>query len=159
MAEHGGVTIPFSAVALAVAIVSYFTGRLAGYSKDVVEERSKWREKIRDCARASVFIRTPKVGELKSEFLSPSEIEAELITRLNPLDNEDIDIIKCFKTLLNAKDEDIEREFLTRVALLLKHDWERAKWEARVFKNPLGPPQRMKFKHYKDRAAHLGGLL
>lgn len=159
MAEGGDITVTLGLAAIIAAVVSYFTARIAGYSKDVIEERSKWREKIRYCARSSVFIRLPNDQVPQHGLMTSGEIEAELITRLNPEDREDIKIIKCFRRLAEDKVKTLEREFLIRIALLLKHDWERAKWEARVFRNPLGPPQRMKFEHYKDRRAKLESLL
>ncbi|MNQ97107.1 hypothetical protein D3C85_1127380 [compost metagenome] len=51
---------------------------------------------------------------------------------LNPLDPEDIAILKCIEGLSECTEPEKRLpEFSKRVAYLLKHDWERAKREAK----------------------------
>lgn len=86
--------------------------------ENILQERTKWRERVR---------------ELVSQIASkPNKKDiAELEIRLNPLDENDRKIIENAKSLLNTK---VKKEiFLEQVARLLKHDWERAKNETKLF--------------------------
>lgn len=120
------VVVISAAVSIAVA---YMTARAATYSKDVISERQKWRERIRGMSvEAAQLIREKRTGDRKFQ-----EILSEFRLSLNPDDPEDIAIIKSLKkssiqpSLLEAD------KFLAHVARLLKHDWERAKAESRLF--------------------------
>lgn len=91
--------------------------------ENVTKERKEWRDRIRVLVveTASAF-HDKKADQLK-------QIEAELIVRLNPGDQEDVEALECFKKLrINWKDSDLE-EFSDRISFLLKHDWERVKRE------------------------------
>lgn len=57
-------------------------------------------------------------------------LRARLATSINPKDDEhDAKILSHFDDLFSGKGKDIEL-FSRRLALLLKHDWERVKWES-----------------------------
>jgi len=60
--------------------------------------------------------------------LEEHHLEFSLI--LNPFDKEDRAIVALIHQLKSNADESHLTEFADRIALLLKHDWERAKWEA-----------------------------
>jgi len=94
--------------------------------ENITKERKNWREKIREQAlevqRAVTNKDDTKLAELRLTF--------SLI--LNPDDKEDRAIISLIGRLASTKspDEKVFVEFSDRLALLLKHDWERAKMEA-----------------------------
>ena len=112
--------------------------------ENVTQERTKWREKIRRIAL-----------EVHKAFASSEKdvlelFHTELATSLNPEDDEDRDILKCLKQLIDSGSGDKIGEFKHRVALLLKHDWERAKWESeRAWWRTGKEPKRTKFNESK----------
>ncbi len=118
--------------ALVAVVVAYLTARASSYSKDVVEERQKWREVIRNLTvKAAELIRTGQAGT--DEY---KNIVSGFQLRLNPDDEDDKKIMACLWKLKNEPDEKGACELLERVARLLKHDWDRSVWEAKFAKIP-----------------------
>jgi hypothetical protein len=74
---------------------------------------------------------------------------------LNPNDEKNRSILNTIRQLKSTSDEPHLIEFGERIALLLKHDWERAKWEAQgdsfslndIDLNPK--PRRMSYEQFK----------
>lgn len=93
----------------------------------ITRERTKWRNSIRkateDIAQA--------YHDNKSRPI-PARIavlRAKLVTSINPKDDKDDDLILShFDELFADSRCDIDL-FTKRIGLLLKHDWERVKWE------------------------------
>lgn len=109
--------------------------------ENITKERAKWRDKIREQALA---VRKAAV-DLKSVELK--NLRLTLSLNLNPTDTEDRAILAVVDKLAKsqkASEEDI-LQFSDRVALLLKHDWDRAKCEA----NREEPPRRMTYKQFQ----------
>ncbi|WGE63657.1 hypothetical protein NYR75_02200 [Actinobacillus equuli subsp. haemolyticus] len=110
-------------------IIAAFLGALATiYTKykdinikQITEERTKWRESIRRITKDIIFAK----GEKKIKLL------AELETRLNPHDEEDQLILLLAKQ--DLKQNSNRELFLHSIAIMLKHDWERVKKEAKPF--------------------------
>ena len=118
--------------ALVAIIVAYLTARASSYSKDVVEERRNWREKIRNLGiKAAELIREDK-GQT-DEYI---RIISEFRLRLNPDDGDDQEIMACLWRYRDDGTDKGARELLARVARLLKHDWDRAVWETKILKMP-----------------------
>lgn len=112
------------------------------FNKNVSEERIKWRERIR---------------ELTIEIVNTDKYEykliAELSTRLNLFDdNSDIEIIKSAeKVLAHNKHNKHKKEFVARISMLLKYDWERSKYESSI--NSLfriGKPKQAHIDNFKE---------
>lgn len=106
----------------------------------VTSERAKWRDRVRKKAlqvhRAAVTDNTTRLAELHLEFT--------LI--LNPIDpdKEDEQILNTIRELDTERNKEAKlAEFADRVALLLKHDWERAKLEAEPFWKQPKPLQNL----------------
>jgi hypothetical protein len=93
--------------------------------ENITKERAKWRDKIRELALG--------VQEAAAKKDS-SELRLQLCLNLNPLDKKDRDITALISEASKSDDKIIE--FSDRVALLLKHDWDRAKSEAKGRKAP-----------------------
>lgn len=112
--------------------------------ENVTQERTKWREKIR---RITLEVHKAfAAGESEAMEL----LHTELTTSLNPEDDEDQDILKCLKQLIANGNGDRIGKFKHRIALLLKHDWERAKWESeRTWWRTGKEPKRIKFNESK----------
>ncbi|MDP2829541.1 MAG: hypothetical protein Q8O37_13145 [Sulfuricellaceae bacterium] len=114
--------------------------------ENVTQERAKWREKIRaksnEVHRSAVVSDAPKLFELLLEFS----------LNLNPFDPEDGAILTVIKEL-NVSDgrEAKLAEFAERIALLLKHDWERAKHEAKPWFFRCCKPERTTYGEFKSR--------
>src|SRR3990172_4514034 len=101
--------------------------------ENITKERTKWREKIRRLA-VQVHIAANDDGTDRSIRLDRLALELKL--SLNPEHKEDVELRKLVRRLMavdaNAVDP-LLKEFGDRLALLLKHDWERAKNEASPF--------------------------
>ncbi|WP_127110883.1 hypothetical protein [Pararhodobacter zhoushanensis] len=121
------ITIALSA--LVSVIVAYTTAKASGYSKDVVEERKEWRDRIRQLTTEAVRLMLSKETQLP-DFLI---IIGEFRIRLNPDDSDDNDILETLNRAVETPDDFLRRKFLAQVARLLKHDWERVKAESRLF--------------------------
>lgn len=125
-------------VAFATAFVTaYVTAKAASYSKDVIEERQKWRDRMREIAiEAAGLIRA---GDTQSrEFRT---IISEFRLRLNPDDVADVEIVRTLNNSLQDASDLKADKLLAQISRLLKHDWERSKSEADLFgwaKKPNG---------------------
>jgi hypothetical protein len=96
--------------------------------ENITKERAKWRDKIRELALGV------QEAAAKKDSSKLSELRLQLCLNLNPLDKKDRDITALISEASKSDDKIIE--FSDRVALLLKHDWDRAKSEAKGRKAP-----------------------
>ena len=115
-------------------IVAYITARAASYSKDVIEERQKWRERIR-----CLTIKAAKLmHDRQTQDQNYETIFSEFRLRLNPDCDHDNAILATLREGKTNPTDVTARKLLAQVARLLKHDWERAKVEANLlrFFNP-----------------------
>ena len=98
--------------------------------KFITDERRKWREEIR--LRSEKIVET--VENLKKDSANSENLtelkksRAFFEIRLNPIDKEDQAILQTLKDMVNGQYDKLE-DFQGRIALLLKHDWERSKTE------------------------------
>ncbi len=143
-------TILSSAVisGLIAALVSIRTSERNIQIQNVTQERAKWRDKIRVAADKGL----KAIRRKDQASLHESRLEFSL--NLNPHDIEDQSIIECLCIERDPqKNEALAVEFTTRVSLLLKHDWERAKNEARPFIFQESVPSRTPFDAYVKQQA------
>lgn len=127
--------------ALVAALVSLRTAERRIQIENITQERAKWRDKIRHNAllvhRAAIANETALLFELQLIFA----------LLLNPHDAEDIAILGALKDIHSAQDAaSALPEFTARIAYLLKHDWERAKAEAKPWWSRPNPPERTSYK-------------
>lgn len=109
--------------AVIAAIVALRSAERRITIENVTQERAKWREKVRSSAAevsAALFARD-------AAALVKAKLALSLL--LNPLDENDRAIIKVISGDRFGPAQ--AEEFHIHVSLLLKHDWERAKKEAR----------------------------
>lgn len=103
------------------------------YESNIIKERKEWRDKIRELTEE---LNKSHLG--KDEKIDYQRIKASFQIRLNPYEeDEDKEIMKCLDELIRYKELEKLNEFNKRIAYLLKHDWERAKYESS--KNYLFP--------------------
>lgn len=109
--------------------------------ENITKERAKWRDKIREQA-----LGVHKAARERNAAVL-GELRVCLSLNLNPTDQEDVGILRAIDSLMKAEkpDEKSGQEFADRVALLLKHDWDRAKCEAKHRK----PPRRLTYKEFE----------
>ena len=94
--------------------------------ENITQERAKWREKIRANA---LLVQQAAATDDKAKL---AELRLIFGLLLNPHDPEDNAILTCIEDLKNAQAPEPKMpEFSGRVSFLLKHDWERAKHEAK----------------------------
>lgn len=96
------------------------------YVENITKERKEWRQTIREL--------TEKLNEKNADY---NLLKVKFQIRLNPLEsseNQDWEIVELFNKLENEKSRCIQKQLVEelnqRIALLLKHDWERVKLEA-----------------------------
>lgn len=124
----------FKAATLWPALAGVAVGFLA-FRKDertvqiasVSAARTTWRNGMRDLAAEIAGVQRRPVQASMPEGIW--KLRAKLATSLNPKDPLDVEILAHFDRLFfqDATDMDV---FIERIALLLKHDWERVKAEA-----------------------------
>ncbi|KJB84714.1 hypothetical protein AZ66_29240 [Paenibacillus sp. E194] len=101
--------------------------------KYITEERATWRKNVKEIAAKIYSQNIDNKQQLK-------ELTAQLILNLNPLDEQDNTLDKKIIELLKTieKGDPSQRvldDFRDCVGILLKHDWERSKDEAKSFIN------------------------
>jgi hypothetical protein len=113
--------------AIVAAVVALWTAQRKISIENITQDRRAWRETIRANALfvhdALISRDTKKLNKLRAEFR----------TLLNPEDMEDSAIISSISLPDDGKELECAEEFAERIALLLKHDWERVKLEAGPF--------------------------
>ena len=121
-------------VALISSIITssftFKTGERKIEIENITEQRKHWREKIR---KLSLQI---KDASESSDFDKLEKLYVELKLLLNPTDKNDQDILRTLWSLLpntksNLDKKEVYFTFIDQMSLLLKHDWERAKNEAK----------------------------
>ena len=121
---------PFLTSAVVAALVAGLVTLRSSERKiqieNITQERAKWREKI----RANALLVHQSVAS--NEKAKLAELRLVFALLLNPHDSEDKAILQCIEDLKSAEAPEPKMpEFSGRVAFLLKHDWERAKHEAK----------------------------
>lgn len=107
----------------------------------VIGERQKWRDHIRDQADAIQLI-VESIGDgqesRKEAAASLRKIRTSIAVRLNPGDADDKDLLDALDVLIGkcisiSPDELVKdsKTVLEEISWLLKHDWNRVKYEAR----------------------------
>lgn len=92
--------------------------------EQITKERSKWRSDIRALTQDIVKEYSKADSPPSVDFIQESR--ARLVTSLNPNCQDDEAILEEYDALAHGGDMS---RFTKAIALLLKHDWERVKWE------------------------------
>ncbi|HHQ4712151.1 TPA: hypothetical protein ACSP78_003119 [Aeromonas veronii] len=109
----------------------------------ITKQREIWRDKIRT---KSLNVTTSIENKSLSRL---SELHTEFFHLLNPLDQMDTEILNLLKEFKENKlDEQKHIEFIQRISLLLKHDWQRAKREAKPWFFFAKEPKRISYAEY-----------
>ena len=114
--------------------------------ENITQQRKVWRDKVREKAlETSKAYKDNDVSKLKELY-----VEFQLI--LNPEDENDKSILDTLWAMQN-KDEinDLIIEFSEKLSLLLKHDWERAKLEAKPVWHFWGKPKRKAYDEFNNK--------
>jgi hypothetical protein len=100
--------------------VTWIVAQHGSRTQNIVPERAKWRDKIRQAATAAA----------RDEPDAWRDLWITLKLNTNPYDPEDVATLDLAKNGIDEiVDPDRKEEMLDRIALLLKHDWQRAKRE------------------------------
>ena len=112
--------------------------------ENITQQRQVWREKIREIAN-QIHARY-RAGE-KNNVLA-KYIELQLL--LNPNDIDDKSILDTLWLMASEESQsELDVEFAEKLSLLLKHDWDRAKNEAKPFWFHLRSVQRVSYSDFK----------
>jgi hypothetical protein len=133
-----------SAVAgLVAALVAVRNSERKIQVENVTGERAKWRGAMRKLAES--LLEAAHAGNQQDVSLHCSQ----LALNLNPFDAEDKVLVIAAKQLASAENREAQaEEFTTRMALLLKHDWDRAKREAQPWFYRGKEPRRVPYCEY-----------
>ena len=104
-------------------ILTYFTTLRTLFNQSVVNERKDWRDEVR-----KITLHVIQAVE-KSGSRDLTALRHRLAMRLNPGDPEDNAILNCAILQGGETCDCAVDEFVSRISILLKHDWERAKLE------------------------------
>jgi hypothetical protein len=129
---------------LVAALVSLRSSERKIHVENVTQERAKWRKAMRELANA--LIKAAREGNTRDIELQC----AQLVLNVNPFDAEDKALVEAARKLSGATELDgCVSELTDRMALLLKHDWERAKREAHPWLFRGDEPRRIPYSEYK----------
>lgn len=129
--------------ALVAALVSLRTNERNIHIENVTQERAKWRNSMRSLADSII----QSAQEDNSTRIGVHC--SQLALNVNPFDKEDISLIRAAEKLATSDDKAAQiREFTERMSLLLKHDWERAKREARPWLLKGNEIRRVPYKEF-----------
>jgi hypothetical protein len=136
---------PFLTSAVVAALVAGFVALRSSERKiqieNITQERAKWREKIRS---SSLLVHHAATARDNTKL---AELNLVFSLLLNPHDTEDKAILASVSNLQNVQDPERRLvEFSGRVSYLLKHDWERAKHEAKPWPFRWCTPSRPEYK-------------
>jgi len=141
-------------VGLVAGLVTIRTSERKIAMEHITKQRENWRETIRtkSCAVSKAF-----ESESTSELCG---LYTEFSHLLNPEDKLDFAILSLIWDFKDKKFESAKHiEFVERIALLLKHDWERAKREAKPWFFAFTKPVRVdyhKAKYKREFRSNLG---
>ena len=117
--------------------------------ENITKERAKWRDKVR---KRSLAVHR---AAIKADTTALEECHLGFSLILNPCDLNDREILTSIRQLEKAPTQLNLTEFAERIALLLKHDWDRAKQEAKGNDGPFADidiepsPKRTAYKDFK----------
>jgi len=95
--------------------------------EQITKERTKWRDSMRELCEE--IAKTYIENRLNAIPAKVASLRARLATSINPRDeSRDGAILAHYDRLFSGESDDFNG-FSHRIALLLKHDWERVKWE------------------------------
>jgi hypothetical protein len=131
--------------AVVSGVVAFLISERGIAAENVIQERTKWRERVRDLAEQ--INQAIVTGADANRF---HDLRDQLELRLNPHDRLDQELLALVSPAEDAYARERANEFNLHVALLLKHDWERAKWEASLLRMLFRrQPKRKKFQCFE----------
>ncbi|MCS6236239.1 hypothetical protein G3495_14050 [Shewanella baltica] len=142
------VTIFLSSAVIAAAVAGFVTLRANDRkiaAENIIQQRQLWREKIR-----SLSVKICSAYTTNEHHKVPA-LYVELQLLLNPTDSDDLDILD---TVWDMREGDLRKKLDIvlgeKLALLLKHDWERAKVESNSSWLKIVTPSRLPYKSFKN---------
>ncbi|MDR7148756.1 hypothetical protein J2W49_000684 [Hydrogenophaga palleronii] len=124
--------------------------------EQVTKERTKWRDNMRKlCEEITNAHVENRVNAIPAKVAS---LRARLATSINPKDSvNDGAILVHYDQLFSDGSDDL-KGFTHRIALLLKHDWERVKWECtplyvKPFKHLSKMQREWRHENYRENEA------
>jgi hypothetical protein len=142
------VTTLFSSAVIAAVVAGFVTLRANDRkiaAENITQQRQLWREKIRIL---SVNICAAYTA---NEHHKIPALYVELQLLLNPTDTDDLDILDTVWDMREANpSKELDIVLGEKLALLLKHDWERAKAESKSSWLKIVTPSRLPYKSFKN---------
>ncbi len=115
------------------AVVAYLVAKMSNYSKDIIGERTRWREEIRSLTVDAVTF----IVERRTNSTEYRKIITNFRVRLNPDSYDDCEIFAILNEGIYNPSDILASKFQATASRLLKHDWERAKYESSLLSIPF----------------------
>ncbi|MCG6400636.1 hypothetical protein [Vibrio fluvialis] len=143
------VTTLFSSAVIAAIVAGFVTLRANDRkiaAENITQQRQLWREKIRVLSANICSAYTA------NEHHKITALYVELQLLLNPTDSDDLDILDTVWDMreTNSDKEKLDIVLGEKLALLLKHDWERAKAESKSSWLKIVTPSRLPYTSFKN---------
>ncbi|MGD8113195.1 hypothetical protein [Vibrio sp. TRT 17S01] len=142
------VTTLFSSAVIAAVVAGFVTLRANDRkiaAENITQQRQLWREKIR-----SLSVKICSAYTANEHHKIPA-LYVELQLLLNPSDSDDLDILDTVWDMREANpSKELDIVLGEKLALLLKHDWERAKAESKSSWLKIVTPSRLTYKSFKN---------
>jgi hypothetical protein len=142
------VTTLFSSAVIAAVVAGFVTLRANDRkiaAENITQQRQLWREKIRILSANICSAYTT------NERHKIPALYVELQLLLNPTDSDDLDILDTVWDMREANpNKELDIILGEKLALLLKHDWERAKAESKSSWLKIVTPSRFPYKSFKN---------
>jgi len=145
---------------VSLAVIGGWIASLLAFRKDeravqleqITKERAKWRDSMRELSEEIAAVLAEEIGT--RDTIKVASMRARLATSISPKDSFDREILAHYDDLFSGESGDLKL-FVRRISLLLKHDWERVKWECMpLYLKPFlryTPKQReWRGKYYRD---------
>lgn len=123
--------------------LTYFTTLRTLFNQSVVTERKEWRDEVR---KITLEVVQAVENGASRDLIA---LRYRLAIRLNPKDSDDNAILNCAILQGGETCECAVDEFVSRVSILLKHDWERSKLETSFLEKHFVQPHRPSFCEVK----------
>lgn len=137
-------------VAAAIALFGVLTtSRWRIAEENIIKQRAEWRDAVRSIVAQAVANEDP---------VEARRLWAEIALRMNPVEDhgrDDRELVRLVRSLEHASERNgaVRGRIVDLAAHILKHDWTRAKWEARGWFWEDEPEQFLFVASY-DTASH-----
>lgn len=133
--------------ALVGGFFAYRLGERQIQVENITQERAKWRANVKGLVDDSIS------AARNQEIEKFEKVVAQIQLNLNPFDSDDKALLDSGRSIYGLEGQEAAvKAFVEHVSLLLKHDWERAKMEAKLASVFTPPRRRVSHQEYLQQS-------